>query len=268
MRHYSKEKREKIFRDIRENGYSLLKNLYSEDQLNKIKNSLYNMLNYIKPDEKITNLQEKYYQVKKYSRILKGHFYDLCKKEVEILRLAQDPKVIDLVKRFFDVDVVFSTDPGIVIYDDDNDRLLTPHQETGQISKNFLIIWIPLYDAKDDQGGLLIYKNSHKHGYWKHNVNNKPGSTNVCSDALKKFKKKKLEVKAGSALLIHSALIHGSVKTKKKNFSRLIVIDRLCPLKSLPYLTREKVSKYIPYNGHGIGGDKVDYNTENIYLDD
>ena len=152
MRHYSKEKREKIFRDIRENGYSLLKNLYSEDQLNKIKNSLYNMLNYIKPDEKITNLQEKYYQVKKYNSILKGHFYDLCKNEVEILRLAQDPKVIDLVKRFFDVDVVFSTDPGIVLYDDDNDRLLTPHQETGQISKNFLIIWIPLYDAKDDQG--------------------------------------------------------------------------------------------------------------------
>jgi len=101
MRHYSKEKKEKILRDIRENGFSLLKNFYKEDRLNKIKNSLYDMLNYIKPDEKITNLQKKYYQVKKYNSILKGHFYDLSKKEVEILRLVHDPRVIDLVKRFF-----------------------------------------------------------------------------------------------------------------------------------------------------------------------
>ena len=41
------------------------------------------------------------------------------------------------------------------------------------LSIDFLSIWSPLYDAKDDQGGLLIYENSHKHGYFKHHIKNK-----------------------------------------------------------------------------------------------
>ena len=53
---------------------------------------------------------------------------------------------------------------------------------------------------------------------------------------------------------------------KKKGFARFIIIDRLCPLKQLPYLERKGVPKKIPYPGHCEGGDKVDYNTKNIYL--
>ena len=152
------------------------------------------------------------------------------------------------------------------IYDDENDRFLAPHQETNQFSRDFLFIWAPLYDAKGDQGGITIYENSHKHGYWQHHTNNNLGSTNVISEAASKFKKKKLEVDAGSALLIHSAMIHESVNTNKKGFARFIVIDRLCPLKQVPYLEKADVPKKIPYPGHGEGGDTVDYNSKDIYL--
>ncbi len=262
---YSKREKNKIFKQIKENGYAYLENIYSNKQLNKVKSSLVSMLNYIKPDKKNMNLQEKYYQIKKFNPVLKGHFYDLCKNEIELLKLVNDDRVVDLVKGFFDADVIFSGQPGILIYDDDNERVLVPHQETNQFSKNFLFIWSPLYDAKDDQGGLLIYENSHKHGYFKHHTKNKLGSTNVSKETLKKFKEKKLEVNAGSALLIHSALIHGSAHTSKKKFSRFVIIDRLCPLKKLPYLEKENVPKKIPYFGHGKGGKTVDYNTEKIY---
>ena len=68
------------------------------------------------------------------------------------------------------------------------------------------------------------------------------------------FEKKIVEVEAGSALLIHSSLIHGSIKTKKKRFARFILCDRLCPLVKLPYLREEKAPIKIPYVG-------VDYNT-------
>ena len=64
---YPKAKKEKICRNIRKNGYALLKDIYSEKEIDRVKNSLVRMLNYIKPNSKIKNLQEKYYM----SRIIK-----------------------------------------------------------------------------------------------------------------------------------------------------------------------------------------------------
>ena len=67
-------------------------------------------------------------------------------------------------------------------------------------SKDFLFVWAPLYNAEDDQGGLLIYENSHKHGYWKHKVDNKIGSTNINQEKLKKFKKKNITSESGISI--------------------------------------------------------------------
>ena len=120
-------------------------------------------------------------------------------------------------------------------------------------AKDFLFIWAPLYKAKNSQGGLLIFKDSHKKGYQKHHFDNKLGSAQVSKEIINKFEKKIIEVDAGSALLIHSALIHGSIKTKKKRFARFVLCDRLCPLVKLPYLRKEKAPIKIPYVG-------VDYN--------
>ena len=94
---YSKKQKEKIFKDINENGYTYLKNVYTNKQLNKVKSSLLSMLNYINPEKKGKSLQEKYYQIKKMSPILKGHFYELCKNELEILKLVYDDNIVDLV---------------------------------------------------------------------------------------------------------------------------------------------------------------------------
>ena len=251
--------KEKIFKNIRENGYAILHNIYSKKRINRVKNSLFSMLNYIKFDDKITDLQEKYYQVKDYNPNLKAHFYDMCAFELETRLALHDPIILDLVKGYFGTDVLFSGRPAIHIHDSENERFLEPHQETNMFSKDFLFVWAPLYDAKEDQGGLLIYKNSHKHGYWKHRLNNKIGSTNINLKKLKKFKKKILQVNVGSALLIHSAVVHGSVKTRKKRFARFVMTDRFCPLIKLPYLRNEKASLLIPYMFEGE--DKVDYNT-------
>ena len=250
---YPKAKKDKIFRDIKDNGYALLKDIYSSKEIDRVKNSLVRMLNYIKPDNKIKNLQEKYYQIKEYSPKLKAHFYDMVQHETESLRLLRKPKIHDLVKNFFKTEVIFSASPSIHIFDSENDRFLEPHQEISQYSKDFLFIWAPLYNAKNSQGVLLIFKDSHKKGYQKHHFDNKLGSAQVSKEIINKFEKKIIEVDAGSALLIHSALIHGSIKTKKKRFARFVLCDRLCPLVKLPYLRKEKAPIKIPYVG-------VDYN--------
>lgn len=251
---YPKEEKEKIFQGIKENGYALLKNIFPAQDINNVKKSLCEMLNYIKPDSKITNLQEKYYQIKEYSPELKSHFYDMVQHEIESLRLLRNPKVHNLVKEFFKTEVIFSASPSIHIFDSENERFLEPHQEISQYSKDFLFIWAPLYDAKADQGGLLVFKDSHKKGYQKHHFDNKLGSAQISKEIINQFEKKIVEVEAGSALLIHSSLIHGSIKTKKKRFARFILCDRLCPLVKLPYLKEEKAPIKIPYVG-------VDYNT-------
>ena len=261
-----KKTKKNIFTEVKENGYAKIDNYFSFEQIDKVKKSLVEMLNYVYKDDKVTDLQKKYFQILEKNPKLKGNFYDLCKHETEILKLLNDDRTMDLVRGYFNTEVIFSSNPGILIYDDGNQRVLAPHQETNQFAKDFLFIWAPLYDAIGDQGGITIYENSHKHGYWQHHTNNKLGSTNVISEAASKFKKKKLEVEAGSALLVHSAMIHESVNTKKKGFARFVIIDRLCPLKQLPYLERADVPKKIPYPGHGEGGHTVDYNTKNIYL--
>ena len=263
--YYSKSKK-KIFNEIKESGYTILNNIYSRKKINGVKKSLLSMLHYIDPRNKNLNLQSKYHQIKQYKPILKRHFYDMCKNESEILRLVQDSKIVDIAKGFFNTDVIFSSSPGILIFEDR--RFFYPHQETHQFSINFLNLWSPLYDAKGSQGGIAIYKDSHKHGYWKHNTNNKLNSTCVDPAIAKKFKRKILKVNAGSVLLMHSALIHESVAMKKKQFARFVLNDRLCPLKKLPYLTKENAPKRIPYPGHGEGGNSVDYNSMNIYLND
>ena len=205
------------------------------------------------------SLQEKYYQVKEYNPNLKAHFYDMCAFELETRLALHDPKILNLVKGYFGTNVLFSGRPAIHIHDSENERFLEPHQETNMFSKDFLFVWAPLYDAKNDQGGLLIYKNSHKHGYWKHKVDNKIGSTNINLKKLKKFEKKILKVEAGSALLIHSAVVHGSIKTRKRRFARFVMTDRFCPLIKLPYLRNEKAPLLIPYMFEGE--DKIDYNS-------
>ena len=69
----------------------------------------------------------------------------------------------------------------------------------------------------------------------------------------KKFKKNNLEIKAGSLALFHSRLMHAGYPTRKKNSVRIVVSDRLCPLKKVPYLEDENALLRIP------GADTVKY---------
>ena len=51
--------KKKIFKNIQNNGYAVLHNIYSKKRINGVKNSLLSMLNYIKPGDITTNLQKK-----------------------------------------------------------------------------------------------------------------------------------------------------------------------------------------------------------------
>lgn len=248
-------------KEIDENGYTIIKNFFNKSKLTKIKNSLLEMLNYIE-NSKEKDLQKKYYEIKKNKPKLKSNFYDLAPHNIDMLQSIHSHDMIKLVKKYFKTNVVLSGRPAIHIHDDQNDKLLLPHQETNQYSVNILLFWLPLWDTNVKTGGLTVYEKSHKYGYFEHTLQHPKLKkkvwtkkyTHVDSKIYKRFKRKNLSIKAGSAVIAHSALLHCGYPNKSKKTVRIVVTERFNPLKKLPFLQDEKASMKIPYTG-------VDYNS-------
>ena len=77
---------------------------------------------------------------------------------------------------------------------------MEPHQETNQFYRDFLLFFIPIYDANIKQGSISIYEalikkditNILRKIHWAHHV----------KKIYSKFEMKILNVKAGNAVLI------------------------------------------------------------------
>ena len=68
-----------IINEIKQKGYCVLVNCFSNNEPDEMKGSLLDALNYIQPDGE-TDLQ-KYYKVRKFDRKLKGNWYDTRKRQ-------------------------------------------------------------------------------------------------------------------------------------------------------------------------------------------
>ena len=251
--------KKKKIEEIKVKGFCILDNFLSKEDLDKIKNSLLKALHYIQPDDE-KDLQKKYYKIKKYNPKLKGNWYDIAGRDINLLQFLHQPVLVDTVKEYFNTEVIYSGRPCIGIYDDENDKLLDPHQETQQLSRDSILFWAPLYDTNKNTGGLAIFKDSHKHGYFDHTLEHPSGDkgwttqyTHVDSSISKRFERIELEVKAGSAVLIQSSVLHCGYPTKTKGSVRITICERYNPLQKIPFLKNENAPLKIPYVG-------VDYN--------
>ena len=76
----------KIISEIKENGYAVIENFYDKKDLDFLKDSFVQCLNYIhKSDEK--DLTKKYYEIKKFNPKLKSNFYDLMPRNLNMLKM-------------------------------------------------------------------------------------------------------------------------------------------------------------------------------------
>jgi len=247
-----------IISEIKKNGYCILDNCYTNRDLDEMKSSLLYSLNYINPDNE-TDLQKKYYKIRDFDRKLKGNWYDIAGRDINLLKHLHSPELINITKEYFNTKVVYSGRPCIGVYDDENVHLLEPHQETNQLAADNLLFWAPLYDTNKENGGLTVYKGSHKEGYFEHTLTPKNKKvwtkdyTHVDPSISKRFESINLEVKAGSAVLLISSCLHTGYPNKVKNSVRITVCERFNPLQRLPYLKDKNASMKIPYTG-------IDYN--------
>ena len=81
-------KKEKIIKQIRKNGFVVVKNFFSKKDLDTVKTTLFDTLNYIKKNNEFKkDLQKKYYEIKYFNEILKSHFYDISPHNINILQI-------------------------------------------------------------------------------------------------------------------------------------------------------------------------------------
>ena len=180
-----------------------------------------------------------------------------------LYKYLHSEKMINLMKDYFKTKVIFSARPCIHVHDSSNDFLLEPHQETNMFSRDGILLWSPLYDTNEKCGGLTIYKNSHKHGFFPHSLKNPNGKkmwtkdyTNIDKSIYGKFEKMNLNVKAGSAVLMINKMIHTGYPMKVKDKLRITITERYNPLQNIPFLKNDKAPPKIPYT--------IDYNKINL----
>tara|TARA_B100001250_G_C19764272_1_gene773957 strand:+ start:440 stop:1234 length:795 start_codon:yes stop_codon:yes gene_type:complete len=244
----------KVISEIKKNGYYVFENFYNSKELKEIKNSLLQTFQYIKKD-KTVDLRKKYYQIKKFNPKLKSKWYDFSIYNLVLYKHVHSQDIIELAKRYFKSKIIFSARPAIHAHDHTNDYLLDPHQETNMFSKEGILLWSPLYDTNQENGGLVIYKNSHRHGFFKHKITGKKNGkklwtnryTQVSPTVAKKFKRIELNVKAGSAVFMINSMLHCGYPTKKKGHVRIVITERYNPLQKIPFLKKPNAPLKIPY---------------------
>lgn len=251
-----------IINNIKKDGYYIFENFFSKKDIAEIKSSLLRTLDYIKKSKE-KNLVKKYYEIKKYNKKLKGNWYDMANYNLTLYKFLHSEDIISLVKKYFNSKVIFSSRPCIHVHDSTNDFLLEPHQETNMFSRDGILLWCPIYDTNEKNGGLTIYKGSHKHGFFKHKLKSSTGVkkwtkdyTNIDKKIYSRFEKENLKVKAGSAVFIINKMIHTGYPMKDKNKLRITLTERYNPLQQIPYLKNPKANIKIPYT--------IDYNKINL----
>ena len=246
--------KEKIIKEIQENGYYIFENFFTEDALNEIKHSLIQTLHYIKKDNE-TDLTKKYYTIKKFNPKLKGNWYDISNYNLTLFKHLHSEDVINFMKAYFNTEVLFSARPCIHVHDETNDFLLEPHQETNMISRDGILLWSPIYDTNEETGGLTVFKGSHKGGFYEHKIDNKKAGkkswtkdyTHIEPSILNKFEKMNHNVKSRSADLMINSTVHCGYQMKKKEHARITITERYNPLQKIPFLKKENAPLKIPY---------------------
>ena len=141
--------------------FIIIKNVLNSDEINKIIeifNDNLNDLSYNKYDKWNLNYMDLKKNVK-----LKSRFYDIINFNSYKLNLVIT-KVRPIIKELTQISDsnLLVDNVALRIDDSDNDRLETFHQDSGLLSENALVAWMPITNAHKDLGGIKIVKGSTK----------------------------------------------------------------------------------------------------------
>ena len=193
-------KKKKIF--FYKNGYVKINNIFD--------------INYIKSLKKETAK----FKRKDHTQLIQIHLYSKIVK-----KLFQNNKLKEILKSLLGYKFIlglqserFFNPPGT--------KGLAPHQDDFFIKSgkyNSANLWIPLQNVKKNNGSLYFFEKSNKEGIDKKYNLTSLNNNNIKTEKYKKYKKKTVSCRLGSAILISNRVFHGSYKNTS-NLNREVLV--------------------------------------------
>ena len=190
------------------NGFVVIKNLFSLDEVNNIKQDLNQFI--LKQSKNLKNRDINFTKDNQINSIHNTKKWKLINKIQNDNKLQKIAKILlsEKSKNF-------------------GSELFAKPAKTGMPSPihqdnyywaiddaNGITFWIALNPSNRKNGGIFYYKKSHKLGLLQHKPSFAPGSsqTLMYSDSMKFFEKVTPELKSGDCIIHHSLVVHGSMK--------------------------------------------------------
>lgn len=210
-----------------QHGYVMVRNLYSVDEIKKIK--------------EIVDDEIRQYEIKKDSRDshksngLVNSIHKIINSE-KIEAVQKQTKLINLVEVLMGVRAKpFGTE--IFVKPAKHGLKVPVHQDNYYWCVEpamGLTVWVALEESGIENGGVYYFSGSHKDGLCVHERSGAPGSSQMLKDdrMLEKYRKVLPELKIGDALIHHALVLHGS-DDNKSDKGRCGLTLRYVPIESV-----------------------------------
>ena len=248
------QKQEKSFI---EDGYLVVKNLISKNQIKKIQKTIINRSkNYLDTSKIFKNFYDKSFHaglisLKRNKPERFGSFYDSLQKSLELYSIILNKKILSKVSKLSKLEL------GNLSFNGENIRMDLPHDKLHHVDwhqdrsyyfqnrdgNKGLVCWIPLMNMKKNLGPLKICKKSHIDGFVGNykKSRKKNSSTQRKITINKKYKIINKPVEEGDVLFLSKNTIHAS-GNNISNFLRFSLQVRIHDLMDQNYLSfRHKI---------------------------
>ena len=249
-------KTKKYIQEIRKQGYTIVRNVLSDKNINSINKDIKRVLiescyNICDKKEilgyKKKNIDFLYNYLKEKSPQLKAHCYDVLSKLAIVNKYINNNKLYEIAKKYLKETLVINS-AQLRVDDPSDDRMLPWHQELEQMSLITLNVWLPLTNITEKSGGLSVIPESHKKGLQKHIIEKEINSYyRLPKKLLEKETQMPLFMNAGDAIVFHSFLFHKSTSNFSKR-NRWTIVFRYNQLSTMPYLKSPKAKMFMKRN--------------------
>jgi ectoine hydroxylase-related dioxygenase (phytanoyl-CoA dioxygenase family) len=214
---------EKIFKDIEEKGFGVVKNFFDKKELLIFEKLIFDFS--IQQVKKIT--KRKFKNINELSIFLFNNNLEILRETVEATPYLMgskvflaNSKIIKLLKKIFGkYEKIYTTGPHIFYKNNIiKTRVYKPHTEQSYypLRKSFFNLWFPLFFEKNKyNGSMTVFEGSHK---IKSRIKKSRTVDNyytkgfeqleVVNSSLKNLKKTILEIPVGDLVVFHKDLVH------------------------------------------------------------
>lgn len=236
---------------LQENGFIILKDIFSEDLLKKVRETADNIFMNHDSEQNKTAFAKYYLPDRKDQ----GVMYDVFFRYPIFSKMVLNDTILDELEKIL----------GSNIFLYENSLLRKPKNSSNEVPwhQDFInrpdepkkyIVWIAIDDVTIKNGALKVIPGSHKHGFFKYFT--VPGETHHTRLELTNFDTSKftfVELKAGDVLIFDQLLVHSSDRTPGEDPRRAYRFacqgfDMFYTPRCIPFVLRGGEPQRIPIN--------------------